>query len=117
MKDRERLIELIRKAKKNTKGANCDLEREMLFADYLLQSGVIVPPCKVGDTVYCIYRNRETLEWYIKEMTVYSISLHDTGFKIYVTPIISYIEMEIGVRLFLTREEAERALAERSDTE
>lgn len=52
MPGRERLIELIRKAKKNTKGANCDLEREMLFADYLLANGVIVPPCKVGDTVY-----------------------------------------------------------------
>lgn len=39
---RGRLIELIRKAKRNTKGANCDLEREMLFADYLLANGVVV---------------------------------------------------------------------------
>lgn len=51
MNERERLIELIRGARKNTKGANCDLEREMLFADYLLANGVIVPPCKVGDRV------------------------------------------------------------------
>lgn len=43
MTDRERLIELIRKAKKNTKGASCDLEREMLFADYLLANGVMLP--------------------------------------------------------------------------
>ena len=49
---RDKLIELIRGAKKNTKGANCDLEREHLFADYLLENGVILPPCKVGDTVY-----------------------------------------------------------------
>ena len=24
------------------------------LADYLLTNGVIVPPCNVGDTVYCI---------------------------------------------------------------
>jgi hypothetical protein len=48
MTDRERLIDLIRKAKKNTKGANCDLEREMLFADYLL-SNVIVAPMPMAD--------------------------------------------------------------------
>lgn len=39
---KDRLIELIRKAKRNTKGANCDLEREMLFVDYLLANGVVV---------------------------------------------------------------------------
>lgn len=48
---KERLIELIRQARKSTKGANCDLHREMLIADYLLANGVIVPPCKVGDKV------------------------------------------------------------------
>ena len=41
MTDNERLIELIRKAKKNTKETNCDLEREMLFAEYLLANGVM----------------------------------------------------------------------------
>ena len=52
MTDRERLIDLIREAKKHTKNANSDLERNMIFAEYLLEHGVIVPPCKVGDTVY-----------------------------------------------------------------
>ena len=44
MTDRERLIDLIREAKKHTKNANSDLERNMIFADYLLEHGVIVPP-------------------------------------------------------------------------
>ena len=44
MPDRERLIDLIREAKKHTKNANSDLERNMIFADYLLEHGVIVPP-------------------------------------------------------------------------
>lgn len=51
---KDRLIELIRGAKKNTKGANCDLEREHLFADYLIENGVIVPPCKVGDGIWVV---------------------------------------------------------------
>lgn len=41
----DRLIELIREAKKHTKNANSDLERNMIFADYLLANGVIVTPC------------------------------------------------------------------------
>ena len=49
MSDRERLIDLIREAKKYTKNANSDLERNMIFAEYLLEHGVIIPPCKVGD--------------------------------------------------------------------
>lgn len=42
MTDRERLINLIREAKKYTKNANSDLERNMIFAEYLLEHGVIV---------------------------------------------------------------------------
>ena len=42
MEMRDRLIELIKNARKNTKGANCDIERNMLFADHLLANGVIV---------------------------------------------------------------------------
>ena len=55
---RDRLIELIREARKNMKSANSDLHREHLFADYLLENGVIVSPCKVGDTVYCEFNEK-----------------------------------------------------------
>ena len=51
---RDRLIELIQQAKKHTREANSDVERNMIFAEYLLANSVIVPPCKVGDEVYCI---------------------------------------------------------------
>jgi hypothetical protein len=107
MTDRERLIELIRKAKKNTKGANCDLEREMLFADYLLDNGVIVPPCNVGDTVYQIDDVR------IYQGTVAEIVLNKLH-VICVADITCFDERAIGKTVFLTREEAEKALAERS---
>ena len=55
---RDRLIELIKQAKKHTKDANTDIGRNMIFADHLIENGVIVPPCKVGDKVYCIYHNK-----------------------------------------------------------
>ena len=39
---RDRLVELIKQAKQNTKNANCDLERNLLFADSLIENGVVV---------------------------------------------------------------------------
>ena len=106
MTDRERLIELIRKAKKNTKGANCDLEREMLFADYLLANGVIVLPCNVGDTVYFVYCGNifpHTIKRFeIDKHGNFAFSSFPFTFK------------DFGKTVFLTREEAEKALAERS---
>lgn len=50
MTDRERLIEIIGKPI-NLLGSD-DLYGAI--ADHLLKNGVIVPPCKVGDTVYVI---------------------------------------------------------------
>ena len=57
MTDRERLIELI--VDKENEVAQeypytTDTFRIRNVADYLLANGVIVPPCKVGDTVYII---------------------------------------------------------------
>ena len=96
MTDRERLIDLIKEAKKHTKNANSDLERNMIFADYLLEHGVIVLPCKVGDTLYCesaskgqiTYLRAPDLEWIVENKEIF------------------------GKEIFLTREEAERALKE-----
>lgn len=47
---KDRLIELL-----STAPADFDGNRNVsTLADYLLANGVIVPPCKVGDTVYCL---------------------------------------------------------------
>ena len=102
MTDRERLIDLIREAKKYTKNANSDLERNMIFAEYLLEHGVIVPPCKVGDTVYSI--EMRIVDKWVKYKVCeipFSLTLWENGWK----------------DIFLTREEAERALKERENTE
>lgn len=52
--EKKRLVKLWKEARKMAKEANSDIEREMIFADYLLDNGVIVPPCKAGQTVYRI---------------------------------------------------------------
>lgn len=115
---RERLIELIRGARKTTKGANCDLEREGLFADYLLANGVIVPPCKVGDTVYAIYLDYPTEkriyeaivdEIYLSQKPSLSagyIVIRDWRFNSRKALLFEHF----GKTVFLTREEAEQAL-------
>ena len=46
---RDRLIELIDECR-SIEGVSMELVEKQ--ADYLLANGVIVPPCKVGDTVY-----------------------------------------------------------------
>lgn len=102
---RDGLIDLLIEAKREGS--------ETAQADYLIANGVILPPCKVGDKVYLVCRNRNTMEWYISEENVYSISAYNNGIEIYITPIVSFTEMEIGVRLFLAKEEAEKALKER----
>ena len=71
-------------------------------------------PCKVGDKAYYLCRKPETLEWHIQATEVYKIMLCDDGMHIYVRPVFcGFLESEIGKRLFLTREEAEKALEER----
>lgn len=132
MTERKRLIELIRGARKKTKGANCDLKREMLFADHLLDNGVIVPPCKLGDVVYSITEcSCEDIDGVHTECEFYGYGTDDrictipNGAKCpyqyrietrYVTDInILVLARLIGKTVFLTREDAEKALAERKE--
>ena len=119
MSDRDRLIELIRQARKLTKNANCDLEREGIFADYLLANGVIVPPCKVGDIVYKLY-DIETVHSQILELEVLMIEI-GANRKVCLKTTKKYrynfdkaTFEDFGKTVFLTKEEAEKALAERS---
>lgn len=75
------------------------------LVDALIAEGVIVPPCKVGDTVYYIHEGVDRV--YEGELTSFvyvsntnSFGIHyDGGYGIF------------GRYVFLTREEAEKALA------
>ena len=90
-------------------------------ADYLLDHGVIVPPCKVGDTVYKIL----DVEWDVGEFVVYNTHYIHNDHKIirYDAECHSHEDIDdiwfydddIGKTVFLTREEAEKALKAREN--
>ena len=110
-------------------------------ADHLLSNGVIVPPCKVGDTVYVISNTR------VKEAVIYEIYVgKDNRMSFQVgfdcdedcdgCPFESWsksycgewdcggqygdtilVESDFGKTVFLSREDAEKALKERSEGE
>ena len=72
------------------------------LADYLIENGVIVLPCKVGDVVYRVCKQKYPVDSYRmhwEEDWVILTRLFD----------LSMIP-EIGKTVFLTREEAKRAL-------
>ena len=107
---KDRLFELLNEA---TFGVNENtladyLKKETIdrVADYLLANGVIVFPCKVGDTVYWYNMGGEIVEAKVK-MLGFS-ARHSKGFE-YDVPFDN-----IGKTVFLTKAEAEKALAERS---
>ena len=110
---RDRLIELI--AESAIKG---DYTYIPDVADHLLANGVIAPPCKVGDTVYVIIDMdnpaRRMLECKVIRILVEETSIHFQyqTFKKFLYRYGSFNIDDIGKTVFLTREEAEKALKE-----
>ena len=116
MNERERLVELLNKS--------CEASGWLMnwagtIAGYLLENGVIVLPVKVGQTVYYIF------DGFIEPCTVEVIFLSDyedkDGNRTYMADIhfdrddCPYTVAEIyftdiGKTVFLTKEEAEKAL-------
>lgn len=118
MTDRERLIRLMQEASqsKSDYAGNIGLGQ---IADYLLEHGVIVLPCKVGDTVYCPWAYDENKEIAFTE--VESIKIYVNGrplafvedWEIDMPMPTAFYPENFGKTVFLTREEAEKALKER----
>lgn len=120
---RNRLIELIINAPKldSTKFGRATgktYQTVQNIADHLIQNGVIVPPCKVGDTVYEIQPTRNRVQEYTIFRLVYdgkSWNYHwvlKDG-KGFYGNINGFCDYEIGKTVFLSKEEAEKALKER----
>ena len=129
MTDRERLLNELKKAKTNClikegggcltctyRGqADCTLKN---LADYLLANGVIVPPCKVGDVVYFLLEDDFPVhKWFISEEKITEVASGGFFTSSFTEPGIedfgNYTAYtEIGVDVFLTKEEAEAKLKE-----
>lgn len=78
--------------------------RELLKADK--DGRLVVRPCKVGDTLFRVFAG-EILEHKVRNMRYLAIQ---GRWDIDTTPFCSYVESSIGKTIFLTHEEAEKAL-------
>ncbi len=127
--ERERLVELLKQNChcKDEDCSNCS-SNGICFtyreADYLLDNSVIVPPCKVGQTVFRIVKLYGDRKPIIVEGEVFEIALtHENGEikkRFYFlekggNKIINRYSLwldfdEIGKTAFFTKEEAEKVL-------
>ena len=116
MTDRERLIDLMIEAKRTEPETGSFTD---YLADYLLANGIIVPPCHMGSVVYTKSGSKRIVEKievgrvynperYFYIFTAYSNKTLTKGY-------IRFFDYEIGKTVFLTREEAEKALKERDE--
>ena len=105
---RERLIELIREAElahlEDTIMRPHTVSSNEFLVDYLLENGVIALPVNAGDTIYRPF-GRGVESWFVTTIVLYPeeivfIDDSENSFK----------ESDFGVSVFLTREDAEKAL-------
>lgn len=126
--ERKRLVRLIEEAHKKSAEAihehitatlkekgrfnsKTDADRQSIYeieADHLLDKGVIVPPCKVGDTVYRIYTN----SW-IGEDKVCRFSATESGLRYHDDKGRETSCDKFGKLVFNSKAEAEYALKNR----
>lgn len=125
-KQKDRLVELIDRGldKHSDTIENYVIPTKEFLADYLLANGVIVPHCKVGETVYviepctcynnysdfeqCHHKRTKATKWI--EMVRVPKKHFTKCLKLFERPFkVEYIN-KIGKTVFLTREEAEEAL-------
>ena len=104
MTDRERLIDLMIEAKRTEPETGSFTD---YLADYLLEHGVIVLPCNVGDTVWYITGMGHNL---IKPAKIKEIIIGKDGIKdLYVQGDGCNFENSFDI-FYTTEEEAQRAL-------
>ena len=112
MTERERLIELLCSAHFGSKTFEQQYYKSTItkIADYLLENGVIVPPCKIGDVVYILaghnghkYEQDICEGFYIGNDGVVQVRVRNMKGNHGTYGVF-------GKTVFLTRREAEKAL-------
>ena len=119
---KERLVELLKEAplcyrRFDLQYSDGTIEK---IADYLLENGVIVPPCKVGDKVY--FNHAELNETCPAKVIKITNNYYTPSMPLWITieyksELIGRQEVEMGSEVFKlvcfsTREEAEAKLKE-----
>lgn len=100
---RDRLIELLQKVRFDNSEKEATIEEQI--ADHLINNGVIIPPCKVGDRVYEIVCDDPFFEDSILRVVESTVC----EFVIYTTEEMHNMK-SVGKTYFLSREEAEKKL-------
>ena len=117
---KERLVELVKKAHDEQKYLTSDKSINAI-ADYLLENGVIVPLCKVGDKVYYVSKNPFCLS--VQANTIYEAEVVRIVTTNMETSLVIQIHNDYGCTeitnihewqqvVFPTREQAEAKLKE-----
>ena len=125
MTGKEKLVELLRQCVTQNITLDPDCWDAIIDVDYgtmadsLMESGVVVLPCKVGDKVYVINR---TMNVVFENTVIFLCCGHSSDWKNYIKTrwvgergnesIRKWTFRQIGRYVFLTREEAEAALKE-----
>ena len=113
---RERLIAKIDKFCKKELGTKFYKNVLEMFADYLLDNGVIVPPCKVGDVVKC-----DEIYYHIYRMQAYEDYETPIHYRYWAEPTTDEGEddfwfwsdrLDEGTVIVCSKEEAEAKLKE-----
>lgn len=103
---RERIIDIIQKSVDG-----CSEYWAGLIADGILENSII-PQCKIGDTAYGIRRFHSVPKIQEGKISEMYYLLPDMSLQI----VIKYVcRGKIGESIFLTREDAEKALKEREE--
>ena len=104
---RDRLIELIGQS------SIWNLQAQLLLveqiADHLLANGVVVPPCKVGDKVWCLL-GHNIIEFEVSRIAIEPFA--EIGMSFYCYGGFTFDMRGLGKTVFLSREEAEQKLKE-----
>ena len=83
------------------------------IADHLLENGVIVPPCNVGDTLYYpSFGTNRVLLYKVISIKLNSKSLYVVCENHFSKSQMTHRAEQIGKTIFLTQREAERTLVE-----
>lgn len=114
---RERLIELLKRVGDDDNLKWYDLSELTdglsgcadYLADYLLGNGVLTPLFSIGQTVYTFSENNNK----IRAEKICNIIVSKKGFTYCIDLLKAFKSEDVGIRVFLTKEEAKKALERR----
>lgn len=97
----------------------CEECRGRELAEKLIENGVILPPCKVGDTVWLVFTPKHPAnpsdkgKWFMVQDGVQRLLYGAKGISVETWNMGTYAKSRIGDTVFLTREDAEAELEKR----